>query len=228
MEVRNLTKLKVASYNIKAGTEVGYDYSIIANDIVKEEIDIVGLQEVDIKTRRNNGIDTMKVLSEVSGYKYYGFAKSIDYKGGEYGLGILSRYPIISSKKYMLESDKEQRILFHNVIDVNGKIINFFVSHLTYTSDECRDVEMRFVNDVMQKESNFILVADFNTDDFSLFDCVDKCKFVNNSDFTMPSFIDTNTAIDNIVMSDCFSYTNTRMQTERHSDHHMIMTDIVY
>ena len=46
--------------------------------------------------------DSIKILSESSGLPYYQFFKAIDLSGGEYGLGVLSRYPIVESESMQL------------------------------------------------------------------------------------------------------------------------------
>ena len=47
-------KLRVASYNVRACADVGFDPAIIAKDVVEVGADIVGLQEVDENNRRSN------------------------------------------------------------------------------------------------------------------------------------------------------------------------------
>ena len=41
-------KLRIGSYNIANGRDVNWDFKHIANDIIEKDLDIVGLQEVDI------------------------------------------------------------------------------------------------------------------------------------------------------------------------------------
>ena len=49
--------LTVASYNILHGAAVGYDWAQLAAVIRESGADIVGLQEVDRRTRRAGGTD---------------------------------------------------------------------------------------------------------------------------------------------------------------------------
>jgi endonuclease/exonuclease/phosphatase family metal-dependent hydrolase len=55
--------------------------------------DIVLLQEVDKGTRRSGGVDQPAEYSRRTGYNV-AFGRSLDYDGGEYGIAILSRWPI--------------------------------------------------------------------------------------------------------------------------------------
>ena len=109
--------------------EVKLKIEKLGQDIKSKNLDIVGVQEVDRNTDRNMRMDTIKKLSESSGLSYYSYFKALDIKGGEYGVGILSRYPIIETKRTELYSENvEQRVLGHAVIDVDGVMINFFVT----------------------------------------------------------------------------------------------------
>ncbi|MGU3470224.1 endonuclease/exonuclease/phosphatase family protein [Paenibacillus sp. D51F] len=56
--------------------------------------DIVFLQEVDRFVSRSGGVDQMMRLAELTGLSHVQFGRSIDLEGGEYGNGILSRYPL--------------------------------------------------------------------------------------------------------------------------------------
>ena len=80
-------KIKVGSYNIKNGALVEHDFSLLADDILDNNIEIVALQEVDCNTNRNKHQDTMAILAERTKY-YYCYGPSFDYDGGKYGNGI--------------------------------------------------------------------------------------------------------------------------------------------
>ena len=73
--------LKIGTYNIANGREIGHDMTLIAQDILKNEIDVVGFQEVDRYASRSKFIDTIKLLSEYTGFEYYTYTKSTNIKG---------------------------------------------------------------------------------------------------------------------------------------------------
>ena len=121
-------RLRFASYNILHGKCADKDMSGIAKNITENEIDIVGIQEIDRGTLRSEGRDVLKALSEATGYKHYIFFKTISFDGGDYGIGVLSRYPIIADAELILDSEGgESRALGYAQIDVNGKAVSFFV-----------------------------------------------------------------------------------------------------
>ncbi len=74
-----------------------FDYERLANVIVSVTPDIVALQEVDRKTQRAGGIDQAVHLGELTGMNS-AFGRAMYYSGGEYGEGILSRFPIFEAK----------------------------------------------------------------------------------------------------------------------------------
>ncbi|MCQ2424987.1 MAG: endonuclease/exonuclease/phosphatase family protein [Lachnospiraceae bacterium] len=220
--------LKIGSYNIKNGLDVGYDYTLLADDIVNAGLDVCGLQEVDRKTARNGNRDTMKLLSRATGYEYYEFSKAIPYQGGEYGTAILSRYPIVSFEVIPLESDGyEQRSLGHAVLDVDGTLVDYFNTHLSYENKETRAKQFLTLAEQIAKTDRWILTADFNTDDFTEFAVIDNSLLVNNAENRMLSYA-AKSAIDNIVLPSSASVTASGMlDSVSHSDHVMIWAEIV-
>ncbi|MGX5817546.1 endonuclease/exonuclease/phosphatase family protein [Chitinophaga lutea] len=87
--------IKVMTYNIHAGHNINgiKDIQGIATVILATNPDLVALQEVDSATTRVNGDDLLQQLADATGmYTYFG--KSMNFSGGGFGNGILSRYPI--------------------------------------------------------------------------------------------------------------------------------------
>jgi len=127
--------LRIGSYNIKHGDWANLKMETIGEVIKEANLDIVGVQEVDYKTTRVFMMDQPKLLSEATGLQYYAFCPATDYKGGQYGTLILSKYPIVSHEVIPLESgDSEKRTLGHAVIDVDGWKFDFFNTHLSNNS----------------------------------------------------------------------------------------------
>ena len=126
-EIKMPKTIRIGSYNIKHAADAKLNLKTIAKVITENNLDIVGIQEVDLRTKRSNGIDQPRMLAEAADMPYYVFVRGIDYQGGQYGTLILSKYPIISSEVIPLESwDKEGRALGHAVIDLGGMQFDFF------------------------------------------------------------------------------------------------------
>src|SRR5215510_6223522 len=87
--------LRVMTYNIHVG--VGMDKKLdlqrIAAVINRERPDLVGLQEVDRGVKRTEGKDEIAELAALT-KMHYAFAHNLDFQGGQYGVAILSRFPI--------------------------------------------------------------------------------------------------------------------------------------
>ena len=96
------TVIKVMSYNLRYGELASLEE--IAEYIKIIDPDIVALQECDMNTFREDAVhqnnkDFVKELSESTGM-YGVFGKTIKFKGGLYGLGILSKFPIKRQEGY--------------------------------------------------------------------------------------------------------------------------------
>ena len=87
--------LTVMTYNIRhgEGTDDRVDLQRIADAIRDASADIVALQEVDRNTRRSERVDQLGELARLTGMTGY-FGKARRHFAGEYGNGILSRFPI--------------------------------------------------------------------------------------------------------------------------------------
>ncbi len=215
--------LKIASYNIRHGADVNMNMQILADDIKGLNIDVVGLQEVDQNCKRSNYIDTMLELSEKTGMAHYAFAKGINLGAGEYGTGILSKYPIVSFEMTPLESQgHEQRSIGHAVLDVNGTRVHFFNTHLSYESKDVRTLQFAQIAALVPAGEPWILTGDFNTGDFTEFDVIDHGEMLNCAEHRMLSFAETGLAIDNVVLSHAWKMLDFGMLENNHSDHYMI------
>jgi endonuclease/exonuclease/phosphatase family metal-dependent hydrolase len=69
--------------------------------------DIVLLQEVDRNTQRSGRVDQPATLAKLTGH-HVAFGKSLDFQGGDYGIAILSRWPISSDTTFHLPVDPPQ------------------------------------------------------------------------------------------------------------------------
>ena len=101
---------RVLVYNMHAGKDAkGVDnLARIAALVDSLRADIVLLQEVDRNTQRSGGVDQPAVLAKLTGH-HVAFGKSLDYQGGDYGIAIMSRWPIQSDTTYRLPVDPPQQ-----------------------------------------------------------------------------------------------------------------------
>ncbi len=158
--------LRVMTYNIHVG--VGMDKKLdlqrIAAVINRERPDLVGLQEVDRGVKRTEGKDEIAELAALTKMQY-AFAHNLDFQGGQYGVAILSRFPIrnIDHRKFENKREAERRGMIRVEVEFNGELVNFVTTHLDYQYEDGRVFEteqlLKFLNDV---EGPIIVVGDLN------------------------------------------------------------------
>jgi len=160
--------LRIMTYNIHhcEGVDGKLDVERIAGVIRKQGCDLVALQEVDRNTTRSQRVDQLAELGRLTGLQPY-FGKAIDYGGGEYGLGILSKLPIAETKIFQLPSGakREQRIAIEVVVQPKtGPRFVFVCTHLDHSSGENDRTQQ--INELKKLfgggPSQAILAGDFN------------------------------------------------------------------
>ncbi|AZI24761.1 endonuclease/exonuclease/phosphatase [Pedobacter sp. G11] len=197
----NPNEIRVLSYNIhhanppSKSKEGLIDIEAIAKVIASQSPDLVALQEVDVNTKRSGNINEAVVLATKLKMNFY-FFKAIDHDGGDYGVAILSRYPLTDPQTYRLPSNQdpkaEPRILGMGTASLpDGRKIRFASTHLdAQRPEENRMMQVKEINRLTEKESlPLILAGDLNADPNSesikIFDqqFVRSCE---NCGFTIP------------------------------------------
>lgn len=170
--------IKVMSYNIHhcnpPSREGFIDVDAIANAIKKEGPDIVALQEVDINTTRSGKVNQAAHLALKTGLKSFYFAKAIDHEGGDYGVAILSKFPLDDIHTYRLPMDSatkgEPRVLAVAIATVpGGKKIRIASTHLdAQKAPVNRLLQIKAIDSIAALESlPFIIAGDFNAEEKS-------------------------------------------------------------
>jgi len=154
------------TYNIHVG--IGMDKKLdlprIAAVINQQKPDLVGLQEVDRGVERTQGIDEIVELAKLTKMNY-DFAFNLRYQGGQYGVAILSRFPIRSMDHRLYQNlrEAERRGFIRGEISVGGVTVNFVTTHLDYQFDDGRLFEaQQLLAALKDVKGPLILVGDFN------------------------------------------------------------------
>ena len=158
--------IRVMTYNIHVG--VGMDKKLdlrrIADVINKERPDLVGLQEVDRGVERTQRKDEIVELAQLTGMEY-AFAHNLDYQGGQYGVAILSKFPIdtIDHRMYQNKREAERRGMIRIEVKIDAKPVNFVTTHLDYQYQDGRLFEaeqmLQFLSTV---KGPLVVVGDLN------------------------------------------------------------------
>ena len=206
--VDTTSNLRVFSFNIHHANPPSrpneVDMAAIANIIKQQQPHLVALQEVDVCTSRSGKtLHQAEELGRLTGMLAH-FAKAIDYGGGEYGVAILSKFPLSNTVNYPLPvvdgSNAERRTLATAVVTMgNGKKIVFASTHLDAETDPTnRQLQVEKIVDVLKKEQYPVIVAgDFNavagTPVINSFDSYFTRTCVANCGFTIPASNPTRT-----------------------------------
>lgn len=233
-EARNDT-IRVMTYNVhhcnppeKPGI---IDVDAIAAVIKKQKADIVALQEIDVNTVRSGKINEAEQLAVKAGYKSFFFAKAIDFDGGQYGIAILSKYPLSGAKAYPLPMDEtiggEQRMLAAATVTLaGGKTFRFGCTHLDADrSNASRVLQVKEINRITRETAlPFIIAGDFNSNEGSdVINILDE-DFTRTCNKCAPTFWEDNDtgAIDFIASKpkDAWNIlSHTVIQDKEASDH---------
>lgn len=219
--------LRLGSYNIKSlnyGKESLEDFN---NDIEGLDLDIICLQEVDKNAYRSGNYDMLEEMAKANGYSYYHFYSTMWILDGYYGLGILSKYPIIEVSAKLLPNSllKEPRILTKTTITFGNKEINVYNTHLTYENNDYRISQMDFVKEEVDFDDYAVLAGDFNSfgmnGDFEL----EGIKSINSEKEYM-TFRDF-AAPDDIFYSDKFTVNDQGLIMSSFSDHNLLYAELI-
>jgi endonuclease/exonuclease/phosphatase family metal-dependent hydrolase len=228
-------ELTIMTYNVhhcnppSAGDKI--DIQAIAKVIIAEKPDLVALQEIDVNTERSGkGKNQARILGELTGMKYY-FSKAIDHQGGEYGVAVLSRFPISDSVRYRLPIHADKPEEFRTIATVkvtlpSGKAILFASTHLGLKEPNRLLQAEKIVEHFGKNDLPMLLAGDFNAmpeskviqyfDQFFTRTCIKNCLPtipVENPDKT----------IDYIMFNgkEDFKIISTRVIDEKYASDHL-------
>ena len=165
--------LRVLTFNIWHGEKYyktnGSDYEssleILADVINKANPDLVALQEVDNRTGRSKGVDLATELGLLTKMNPL-FGATMKFNGGEYGLGVLSKFSFQSSEIYKLYTPEgsEPRAALETIIQTDsGEKIRFVSTHFDHRENDTRKKQSEDVNAFFTDDPIFSIIAgDFN------------------------------------------------------------------
>jgi endonuclease/exonuclease/phosphatase family metal-dependent hydrolase len=176
--------LRIITYNIhhagppaKPGT---IDIDVFIALFKKYPADVIALQEVDVNTKRSGNINEAKAIGDALGMHSF-FAKAIDYDGGQYGVALLSRFPLKDTQVIYLSMDTikkgEQRVLATARLTLpSGRSLVIGCTHLDHQKDpKSRKLQLEDITAFTKTKSiPFVVAGDLNaeptSDEMRLFD----------------------------------------------------------
>lgn len=161
--------LKILSYNLRFGELASLEE--IADFIKEQDPDVIALQEVDSHTNRakaphQNGKDFATELGYRTGM-FPAYGKMISFKGGYFGVAILSKYPIVKVERKFFpktEVGHKQTYLTADIEYDTNKYFTFVSTHLDYTDSQSRQKQIDKLNETISSNKYpAIIGGDFNT-----------------------------------------------------------------
>nr|AYM52847.1 endonuclease/exonuclease/phosphatase family protein [Myxococcaceae bacterium MCy9487] len=228
-------ELRVMTFNIQSGLR-GLEQ---VADVIREEApDVVALQEVDVGSTRARGEDQVERLSALTGLKYRAHFGTTRLHGGSYGIALLSRHPMESLEQYPLPTPRgaEPRTLAHAVLDVDGREVSVYATHLIRRpfNGAARIRQSVFISNLLAKDPRpRLLMGDLNDDPDSrpvrllrrqLHD-VALATRTDGSTYPMPLFLKS-LRIDYVMACGAFTPLGSRVLHVGASDHYPVVADL--
>lgn len=144
---------RIVSYNVKhcEGMDKVIDYDRIVTVISSLNPDIVCLQELDSMTTRSNMYQVKLLGAKLKMHSYFGSA--IPYKGGRYGIGILSKEKPIKTYHYSLPGVEKRTFL---IAEFSTYVV--ICVHLDLTESN-RIVSVKLITDEAKKFNKPVYLA---------------------------------------------------------------------
>lgn len=223
----NAQSIRVGSYNIKS-LNYGEGLDAFVHDVDIMNLDVICLQEVDKNALRSNNMDMVKEMAKAAGYKYYHFYQTMWILDGYYGLGILSKYPIIEVSSSLLPNSlfKEPRILTKTMILVGDKQFSIYNTHITYENNAIREDQLNFVKNHIDTNEYSILTGDFNTFGENKRLLLSDMESVN-ADGQFNTF-GNYYALDDIFYSNKLSLVEANVKNTSFSDHNLLYAEFTF
>jgi len=151
-------QVKVMSYNVQhcAGLDNVINYDRTADVILRQRPDVVALQELDSVTARSGGLNQIEELARRALY-YPVYASAIDYDGGKYGVGILTRERPLSVTRTPLPG-KEPRVLL--VVELPNYVMA--CTHLDLKEENRLASVPILVAEAQKWQKPFLIAGDWN------------------------------------------------------------------
>ena len=147
-------KMRVMTYNVRNGHGVDgvKDIKRCAEVINDARPHVIAVQELDSMSRRNKKY-VLGELAQLTGYHDY-YHRTIPYKGGAYGIGILSRKEALSVDFRPLPCRKEPR----GLLIVEFKKYYLLCTHLSLNQED-RVTSVGIIRDIVSKLDKPVFIA---------------------------------------------------------------------
>jgi len=158
--------LRATSFNIRHGEGLDgrIDLERIATVIAETRPDLVALQEIDKGCSRSGNQDLAAELGRRL-HMQHRFGRFMPFQGGEYGLAILSRFPITETTRHPLPEGSEPRCALEVQVQIQGLStpLSFVCVHHDWLIEGVRTRQIQALLKALRARTGpTILAGDFN------------------------------------------------------------------
>lgn len=154
-------QVRILSFNIKQGLFTSLE--AVAGTLVSVSPDIALLQEVGRNWAWSARRDQPAELSALCGMQHFSFAAALEQSGGEYGLLLLSRWPLEELEPVPLPApNDEPRVLQVTRIAPPGPPLTVLHTHLSVDPGDRLEQARIIASQLHLHPSPRILAGDFN------------------------------------------------------------------
>lgn len=146
---RQTETLRLVTYNVGVFNKyIADDYPLVAGMMREIEADAVCLNELDSCTTRTGGIFQLERIARLMGNWDYRFSCAMPYRGGSYGVGIMTRERILDHFTVALPqgAGAEPRAL--SVVELPRYVIA--TAHLDFASTNVQLAQVDLINRTMR------------------------------------------------------------------------------
>lgn len=194
--------IRIMSYNVHncIGMDNITDYQRIADVINNVHPDVVAIQELDSVTQRNNQVFALKELA-IHTCMFYVYGPAIDFQGGKYGIGILSKEKPVRYFMQSLPGREEKRLLL--VAEFDKYVV--CCTHLSLTEED-RLLSVPVIVEALKGISKPVFLAgDMNSEQGSSVQQTLQEKFVPLNNYKQNTFPSQN---PNICIDFIYGFNN--------------------
>ncbi len=158
--------LRVVAYNVRHGEGMDgrVDLARVARVLRALDADVITLQEIDRGVERTGRIDQAARLGELLGMNPH-FGGFMAYQGGEYGMAVLTRLPVLSVTNLRLPDGEEPRTALGVRVAVGreGREVSVVGIHLYRTPEERLAQADSVTSYFTAADHPVVLAGDFNS-----------------------------------------------------------------
>lgn len=159
-EMTETQTLKIASYNVRnaKGMDDEVDFDRTSKVINNMDVDAVAIQELDSATQRSNRLIVLDELAKRTNM-FASFNASIEFSGGKYGNGMLTKEKPLKVEAIALPGREEVRSML--VVELQDYVV--CCTHLSL-NEEDRQASIKLIQQFTEKYTRkpVFLAGDFN------------------------------------------------------------------